>query len=100
MFIASVDGVRVAHSRDLSGAGNPALYRDNPGPTRTARAGSGPDSVVGDGRSRTVDLYVENQLAILRSNSLLRRVVIKEQLAQPNTNERRPQRRTKASALV
>src|SRR5438128_1472797 len=31
--------------------------------------------------------YVENQLAILRSDSLLRRVVIKEQLAEPNTKE-------------
>ena len=43
-------------------------------------------SVVGDDGTDT-DLYVENQLAILRSNSLLRRVVIKEQLAQPSTNQ-------------
>src|SRR6187431_3190203 len=31
--------------------------------------------------------YVDNQLAILRSNSLLRRVVIKERLAPENTEE-------------
>jgi len=31
--------------------------------------------------------YVENQLAILKSDSLLRRVVIKEQLAEPSTTE-------------
>jgi polysaccharide biosynthesis transport protein len=32
------------------------------------------------------DFYVENQLAILQSDSLLRRVVIKEQLAPPSRN--------------
>ena len=37
--------------------------------------------------STTVNSYLENQLAILRSNSLLRRVVIKEGLAPPSTNE-------------
>src|SRR5437763_1775321 len=33
------------------------------------------------------DSYVENQLAILQSDSLLRRVVIKEQLAETGTKE-------------
>ena len=46
----------------------------------------GLDAVVNDGRHRRYS-YVENQLAILRSDSLLRRVVIKEQLAQPSTKE-------------
>ena len=45
------------------------------------------NAVVNDGRFEDSYLYVENQLAILRSNSLLRRVVIKEQLARPNTKE-------------
>ena len=43
----------------------------------------GLNAVVNDGRIEDV----ENQLAILRSDSLLRRVVIKEQLAQPSTKE-------------
>ena len=45
------------------------------------------NAVVNDGRFEDSYLYVENQLAILRSDSLLRRVVIKEQLARPNTKE-------------
>ncbi len=40
------------------------------------------DAAVDDGRIDT-SAYVENQLAILRSDSLLRRVVIKERLAPP-----------------
>ena len=43
----------------------------------------GLNAVVNDGLIEDV----ENQLAILRSDSLLRRVVIKEQLAQPSTKE-------------
>ena len=44
------------------------------------------DAVVNDGRIDS-DSYMENQLAILRSDSLLRRVVIKERLAPPSTKE-------------
>jgi succinoglycan biosynthesis transport protein ExoP len=47
----------------------------------------GLNAVVNDGRFEDSYSYVENQLAILRSDSLLRRVVIKEQLARPNTKE-------------
>src|SRR5712692_1307211 len=48
----------------------------------------GLDAVNDGGRIDTYSYsYVENQLAILRSDSLLRRVVIKEQLAEPNTKE-------------
>jgi capsular exopolysaccharide synthesis family protein len=47
----------------------------------------GLDSVVSD--SRFDDPYLENQLAILRSDSLLRRVVIKERLA-PAAKESQP----------
>ena len=47
----------------------------------------GLDAVVNDGRIDESDSYVENQLAILRSDSLLRRVVIKERLAPPSTKE-------------
>jgi polysaccharide biosynthesis transport protein len=46
----------------------------------------GLDAVVNDGRIWDLT-YVDNQLAILRSDSLLRRVVIKEQLAPPGTKE-------------
>ena len=51
--------------------------------------------VVNDGRFEDSLSYVENQLAILRSDSLLRRVVIKEQLAPPTTKNRRPERKTR-----
>ena len=47
----------------------------------------GLDAVVNDGRIDDSDSYVENQLAILRSDSLLRRVVVKERLAPPGTKE-------------
>src|SRR5712691_10113024 len=48
----------------------------------------GLDAVNDGGRIDTYSYsYVENQLAILQSDSLLRRVVIKEQLAQPSTKE-------------
>jgi polysaccharide biosynthesis transport protein len=46
----------------------------------------GLDAVGNDGRIDNYS-YVENQLAILRSESLLRRVVIKERLAPPSTKE-------------
>ena len=45
----------------------------------------GLDAVVNDGRIDDSFSYVENQLAILRSNSLLRRVVVKERLAPSDT---------------
>src|SRR6516225_939189 len=41
----------------------------------------GLDAAINDDRS--ANLYMENQLAILRSDSLLRRVVLKERLAVP-----------------
>jgi len=44
------------------------------------------DAVVNDALIRNYS-YVDNQLAILRSDSLLRRVVIKENLASPTTKE-------------
>jgi polysaccharide biosynthesis transport protein len=44
------------------------------------------DAVVNDALIRNYS-YVDNQLAILRSESLLRRVVIKEKLAPPTTKE-------------
>jgi polysaccharide biosynthesis transport protein len=44
------------------------------------------NAVVDDALSRDYS-YVDNQLAILRSDSLLRRVVIKEKLAPPTTKE-------------
>ena len=47
----------------------------------------GLDAVVNEGRIDESDSYVANQLAILRSDSLLRRVVIKERLAPPSTKE-------------
>ena len=45
----------------------------------------GLDALVNDGRIDDSFSYVENQLAILRSDSLLRRVVVKERLAPPGT---------------
>jgi polysaccharide biosynthesis transport protein len=50
----------------------------------------GLDAGVGDSRFDD-DSYLENQLAILGSNSLLRRVVLKERLADPPPNAREPQ---------
>jgi polysaccharide biosynthesis transport protein len=48
----------------------------------------GLDGINDGGRIDTYSYsYVENQLAILQSDSLLRRVVIKEQLAEPSTKE-------------
>ena len=47
----------------------------------------GLDAVVNDRRIDDSYSYVENQLAILRSDSLLRRVVIKERLAPTSTKE-------------
>ena len=47
----------------------------------------GLNALVNDARIDDSELYLENQLAILRSDSLLRRVVIKEGLAPPSTNE-------------
>ena len=56
----------------------------------------GLDAVVNDGRIDDSFSYVENQLAILRSDSLLRRVVVKERLgANRVQRNRRPQRKTK-----
>jgi succinoglycan biosynthesis transport protein ExoP len=46
----------------------------------------GLDAVANDGRIDSYS-YVDNQLAILRSDSLLRRVVIKERLAPPSPME-------------
>jgi polysaccharide biosynthesis transport protein len=50
----------------------------------------GLDAVVSDSRFDD-DSYLENQLAILGSDSLLRRVVLKERLADPPPNSKEPQ---------
>src|SRR6516165_1576812 len=49
----------------------------------------GLDAAINDDRS--ANLYMENQLAILRSDSLLRRVVLKERLAAPPPSAKEPQ---------
>src|SRR6516165_5073531 len=46
------------------------------------------------------NLYMENQLAILRSDSLLRRVVLKERLAGPAPNAKEPQSANASKEVV
>ena len=87
-------GTRAPHGHGLSCACNPTLHRVNASPTRAGERAPSLNGVVNDGRFEDSRSYVENQLAILRSDSLLRRVVIKEQLA-PATSNRRPERRTR-----
>jgi polysaccharide biosynthesis transport protein len=87
LFIASVTAfvlllgvVHLVHAVPLYTASTQVLLE------RGERAPS-LNAVVDDGRIDVGSLYVQNQLAILRSDSLLRRVVIKERLAPPNVKD-------------
>ncbi len=98
MFIGAVTALALLLAVIYLAARNSALHRDNPSPARAARESSKPGyrrrPIIVASTSRS---FIENQLAILRSDSLLRRVVIKERLAVPPPTTKEPQMRADAA---